>query len=105
MERKEEIIQRAKEAEKETAFSDIVLEAKGVNSSYGIGFLEGCVWADQHPRKGFIACEWSDEDEEHVNSLLERLEGLCRKEFQRTRFAVSEDEDWLKSIKQKLKGE
>ena len=43
--------------------------------------------------------EWSEDDEEHVDSLLKRLDGLCRNEFERTRFAVSEDRDWLKSLK------
>jgi len=43
--------------------------------------------------------EWSEEDENHVISLLERLEGLCRNEFERTRFAINEDQDWLKSLK------
>ena len=34
--------------------------------------------------------------------LLKRLEGLCRNEFERTRFAINEDEDWLKSLKDKV---
>lgn len=45
--------------------------------------------------------EWSEKDNEHVNSLLKRLEGLCRKEFTTTRFAINEDEDWLKSLKER----
>ena len=44
---------------------------------------------------------WSEKDNEHVNSLLKRLDGLCRKEFTTTRFAINEDEDWLKSLKDK----
>ena len=43
----------------------------------------------------------SEKDNEHVNSLLKRLDGLCRKEFTTTRFAINEDEDWLKSLKDK----
>ena len=101
MERKEEIIQRAKEAEKETAFSDIVLEAKGVNSSYGIGFLEGCVWADQHPRKGLIACEWSDEDEEMFLDVMHDFDAV----EDEWGWGMETARDWLKSINQKLKGE
>lgn len=49
MTREEEIIARAGEAEKETTFSDIVFKAKGVNSAYGIGYIEGAKWADEHP--------------------------------------------------------
>ena len=49
--------------------------------------------------------EWSEEDEQHIDSLLKRLDGLCRNEFERTRFAISEDKDWLKSLKQRIEGE
>ena len=49
MTRKEEIIQIARQKEKEVGFSQFVHEAKGVNSAYGIGFLEGAEWADNHP--------------------------------------------------------
>lgn len=37
--------------------------------------------------------EWSEEDEKYIDSLLKRLDGLCRNEFERTRFAISEDKD------------
>ena len=48
--------------------------------------------------------KWSGDDNEHVKSILERLEGMCKKgaTFTATRFAVSQDIDWLKSLKQKL---
>lgn len=49
MTRKEEIIQTACQKEKEVGFSQFVYEAKDVNSAYGIGFLEGAEWADNHP--------------------------------------------------------
>lgn len=45
---------------------------------------------------------WSEKDEQHIDSLLKRLDGLCRNEFERTRFAISEDEDWLKSLKVRI---
>lgn len=48
MTRKEQIIQAAKQAEKEDGFAQIVKGTKGVNSAYGIGFLEGAEWADSH---------------------------------------------------------
>lgn len=44
---------------------------------------------------------WSEKDNEHVNSLLKRLDGFCRKEFTTTRFAINDDENWLKSLKDK----
>jgi hypothetical protein len=43
-----------------------------------------------------------EEDEQHIDSLLKRLDGLCRNEFERTRFAINEDEDWLKSLKVRI---
>lgn len=46
MTRREETIQVIKQKEKEVGFTQIVKEAKGVNSAYGIGFLEGVAWAD-----------------------------------------------------------
>ena len=48
--------------------------------------------------------EWSGEDKEHVESILERLEGMCEKgaTFTTTRFAVSQDIDWLKSLKDRV---
>ena len=44
---------------------------------------------------------WSEKDNEHVNSLLKRLDGLCRKEFTTTRFAINDDENWLESLKER----
>ena len=40
-----EIIERAKEAEKRTGFGELVHSpiSKGVNSAFGIGFIEGMV--------------------------------------------------------------
>lgn len=40
MTRKEEIIQAARQKEKEVGFTQIVKDAKSVNSAYGIGFLQ-----------------------------------------------------------------
>jgi hypothetical protein len=47
---------------------------------------------------------WSEEDEQHIDSLLKRLDGLCRNEFERTRFAINEDKDWLESLKERIGG-
>lgn len=49
MKREDQIIYAAKSFEKKEGFSPIVMKAKGVNSAAGIGFLEGAVWADEHP--------------------------------------------------------
>ena len=43
--------------------------------------------------------EWSKEDEQHIDSILKRLDALCRNKIERTRFAISEDRDWLKSLR------
>lgn len=46
--------------------------------------------------------DWSEEDAQHIDSLLKRLDGLCRNEFERTRFAINEDIDWLKALKDRV---
>jgi len=51
MTREEQIVEAAKAKEKETGFGELVKSpvSRGVNSAYGIGFLEGAEWADEHP--------------------------------------------------------
>ena len=53
-------------------------------------------WLEKQAQK---PATWSEEDEQHIDSLLKRLDGLCRNEFERTRFAINEDMDWLKALK------
>ena len=68
------------------------------NDSVVCDFSDQDTWElVERPKK-----EWGEDDEAHVNSLLKRLEGLCRKKFATTRFAVSEDIDWLQSLKNKV---
>lgn len=59
MTREEEIINAAKEHGKQTFFCDLVKSAssKGVNSAYGLGFIEGAVWADSNPSQQALAKE------------------------------------------------
>jgi len=47
---------------------------------------------------------WSEEDVEHIESIIERLEGMCKKgaTFTATRFAINQDIDWLKALKNYL---
>lgn len=56
----------AKEHEKQTGFYDLVKSplSKGVNSAYGVGFIEGCVWADTHPSNELLdnICKWLKEN-------------------------------------------
>lgn len=84
MTREEEIIARAGEAEKETTFSDIVFKAKGVNSAYGIGYIEGAQWADEHPKaeepknkdfKDFVKSYMSANDD-NILHYYDRYAGL-----------------------------
>lgn len=73
MTREERIVKAAKDAEKQMGFG------KGIPSSYGIGFLEGAIWADEHPdlysvtrkavkreRKHILdkVCQWLEENME-----------------------------------------
>ena len=73
------------------------------NKLYGTDVTreEALAWLE---KKGRQKPALSEEDEEHIDSLLKRLDGLCRNEFERTRFAINEDGDWLKSLKQRIGG-
>jgi hypothetical protein len=55
--RKKEIINAAKEHEKQSEFSDLAKSplSRGVFSSYGVGFIDGAEWADANcpERDGF----------------------------------------------------
>jgi len=68
------IINAAKEYEKSTAFGDIVLKAKGVNSAAGIGFLEGAKWANTHILKDAQGEDLPEIDREVI--VLVSLEGF-----------------------------
>ena len=69
----------------------------------GIWFYVGKE-ALKYPNKELNVSEWSEEDNEHIVSLLKRLDGMCKKgaTFTQTRFAVSEDMDWLKSLPERF---
>ena len=49
----EQIVEAAKTAEKKTDFGELVHSqvSRGVNSAYGIGFLEGAEWARKQYEK------------------------------------------------------
>lgn len=63
MKREQEIINAAKQHESQSGFSELAKSylSRGVNSAYGLGFIDGCVWADANyperdglPRKDYI---------------------------------------------------
>ena len=101
----EEIFPELKESEDEILRKELLQIAKDSEDSFYIvltprkresliSFLE-----KQREQNSDL---WTEDDDEHVDSLLERLDGLCRNEFVSTRFAVSEDRCWLKSLKTKI---
>ncbi len=51
MTREEQIIEAAEKAtyQEPPQYSELVHKARKVMSAYEIGFIDGCVWADQHP--------------------------------------------------------
>ena len=57
MTREEEIVKAAKEFENRSWFSDIVHSkvSRGVDSAFGIGFIEGAVWADENPQNSQLS--------------------------------------------------
>lgn len=69
-------------------------------SYFGKETADNCIaWLEKQGEKKSILCK---KDIAHIDSLLKRLEGLCRNEFERTRFAIREDEEWLKSLRKKI---
>ena len=69
---------------------DVLVRKEIANARNWLQSLKGRVQPKQ---------EWSEDDEQHIDSLLKRLDALCRNKFERTRFAISEDRDWLKSLR------
>lgn len=64
----------------------------------GVHYKDIVAWLEKQEYKPI---EWSEEDKAHIDSLLKRLEGMCKPDatFISTEFAISEDEDWLKSLR------
>ena len=56
----EQIVEAAKFAEKKTEFGKLVHSqvSRGVNSAYGIGFLEGAEWAKEQMTKDAVEGEY-----------------------------------------------
>lgn len=88
-------------------------EIKTAEESLGIDFetydkiVDECIFDEQKSEEnkgniGGISPNWSEEDEQHIDSLLKRLDALCRNKFERTRFAISEDKNWLQSLKDRV---
>ena len=52
MKRGQQIVGAAKAKEQETEFCELVKSrvSRGVDSAFGIGFIEGAVWADENPK-------------------------------------------------------
>ena len=78
MTREKEIIQVAKQKEKEIGFTQIVKKAKGVNSAYGIGFLEGAEWADRtmiNKIEEYVSGGNSEWTEEFMEGFMAFLDG------------------------------
>ena len=61
MTREEQIVGAAKAKEKETEFCELVKSrvSRGVDSAFGIGFIEGAVWADAWWRKRISSIDLS----------------------------------------------
>lgn len=55
----EQIVEAAKSAEKKTEFGELVHSkvSRGVNSAYGIGFLEGAEWAREQMTKEAVGVQ------------------------------------------------
>lgn len=90
------IFPELKENEDERIRKALIRFHKSTIDIDGIKGADVIAWLEKQGEQNSV---WSEEDDAHVNSLLKRLEGLCRNEFTTTRFAINEDEDWLKSLR------
>ena len=86
----EEIVKRAKDAEKRTGFGELVHSpiSKGINSAYGIGFIEGMVEYRNSMQKENVSDDfenvviklWNELNTGHEYSVIESYNvfyGLC----------------------------
>lgn len=71
----EQIVEAAKSAEKKTEFGELVHSkvSRGVNSAYGIGFLEGAEWTREQMLKEAVVAD--------VNVYRDLAEGESWAEF------------------------
>ena len=71
----EQIVNAAKSAEKKTGFGELVHSkvSRGVNSAYGIGFLEGAEWAREQMLKEAVEAD--------VNTYRDLASGKSWAEF------------------------
>lgn len=71
----EQIVEAAKSAEKKTEFGELVHSkvSRGVNSAYGIGFLEGAEWTREQMLKEAVEAD--------VNVYRDLAEGESWAEF------------------------
>ena len=104
--RPEDIFTELAESEDERVRKAIIDVLKAVYECADMPFISQkqtldsyVAWVEKQGKQKPV--EWSEEDQAHIDSILQRLEGMCQKgaTFTRTRFAVSEDEDWLKSLR------
>ena len=83
--------------------SHLITSVLNGEHSYSRDFVE---WVSQqllgYAKNEMKTTEWNKEDVEHVNSVIKKLEGICRNQFVSTRFAYSEDIDWLKSLSERF---
>lgn len=81
-----EIVERAKEAEKRTGFGELVHSpiSKGVNSAYGIGFIEGMVEYRNSIQEEPVSKVYTFKS---IPRLLEMIEPTDRAKFYATKLA------------------
>lgn len=70
MTREEQIIEAAEKVtyQEPPQYSELVHKTRKVMSAYEVGFIDGCVWADQHPN--WISVEDYEKDE--LPSLMDK---------------------------------
>lgn len=86
-EREIRIISAALDRGKENVFSPIVSRQTKVNNAFGIGFIEGALWADEHPKSPWIRAkdQLPPVDEKDISEqsepVLVKISGHCEPEI------------------------
>lgn len=80
-EREIRIISAALDRGKENVFSPIVLRQTKVNNAFGIGFIEGALWADEHPKSPWISVEERLPETNDGQSLYEVIVATSDRRF------------------------
>jgi hypothetical protein len=109
MTREEQIVGAAKAKEKETEFCELVKSrvSKGVDSAFGIGFIEGAVWADEHPNDEVLKLRkmFESDPDAYKQGYKDAIDKVCEWLYKRQQvdLVVPDIEKFISEFKKETK--